>query len=134
MSKYIPLNSLAGCKWWDISTETSPLFAGSLSQDAATEVYEETLSAFEQLMKKDSEQQWLRKVAATGTHSDQVAALITLTQMSPVLSMHHLRQLLNLAQVKANRIALPALIALKRLMVEELLPNNRKLNFFSHFS
>lgn len=126
----IPLNSLAGCKWWKIATAESPPVAGIVNQELAMEVYEETLCAFELLMKKDSEQQWLRKVAATGTHSDQVAALITLTQMSPVLAMQHLRQLLSLAQVKANRVALPAMIALKRLMVEDLLPN-RGLKFFA---
>ena len=66
----------------------------------------------------------------TGTHSDQVAALITLSQMSPVLAMPHLRQLLSLAQVKANRIIQPALGAIKRLLVEDLLPG-RKLKMFS---
>jgi hypothetical protein len=133
MASKIQLNTLAGCKWWDITTKDSPLVPPAsypVTQDLASEVYEETLSAFELLMKKDSEQQWLRKVAATGTHSDQVAALVTLTQMSPVLGMHHVRQLLNLGQVKANRIVLPALIALKRLMIEHLLPS-RKLNFFT---
>jgi len=128
-SNQIPLTSLAGCKWWEIKVEESPEFTETVSLDQAAEIYEQTLMQFEKLMKKDSEQQWLRKVSSTGTHSDQVAALITLTQMSPVLAMPHLRQLLSLAQVKANRIIQPALSAIKRLLVEELLPPDRKLRF-----
>lgn len=130
MTGKIALNSLAGCKWWDISTSQSPTVETAASLDVAMNIYEETLSEFESLMKKDSEQQWLRKVISTGTHSDQVAALVTLTQMNPVLAMPYLRQLLNLAQVKASRIVQPALAALKRLLVEDLLPS-RKLKFFS---
>ena len=129
----IPLTSLAGCKWWEIDTQTTcgPIDKSKHTLDYAMDVYEETLSEFESLMKKDSEQQWMRKVAQTGTHSDQVAALVTLTQMSPVLGMHHIKQLLSIAQVKANRIILPAMTALKRSMIEELLPKDRKLIFFS---
>ena len=127
----IPLTSLAGCKWWDIQVKDSPEYTGTVSLEEAGEVYEQTLMSFEKLMKKDSEQQWLRKVSATGTHSDQVAALITLTQMSPVLAVPHIRQLLTLAQLKANRIIQPALTAIKRLLVEELLPPDRKLRFFA---
>jgi hypothetical protein len=129
-SEPIPLNTLAGCKWWEIKVRESPVIETIPSVELGMDIYEETLSSFEALMKKDSEQQWLRKVSSTGTHSDQVSALITLTQMSPVLAMPHIRQLLNLAQVKANRIIQPALSAIKRLLVEELLPPNRKLVFF----
>ena len=131
-SERIPLTSLAGCKWWDVdTTTTTPLDVSNHTLDFAMDVYEETLSEFESLMKKDSEQQWMRKVAQTGTHSDQVAALVTLTQMSPVLGMHHIKQLVSIAQVKANRIVLPAMTALKRMMIEELLPKDRKLKFFT---
>jgi hypothetical protein len=129
----IPLNTLAGCKWWDIETNTTAKLESKkfANLDFAMEVYEETLCEFENLMKKDSEQQWLRKVIKTGTHSDQVAALITLVQMSPVLGMPHIKQLLVLAQVKAVRIIQPALTAIKRLMIEELLPADRRLKFFT---
>ena len=129
--KSIPLNSLAGCKWWDIVVSESPVVESAPSLDSAMDLYEETLFAFEQLMKKDTEQQWLRKVAISGTHSDQINALVTLTQMCPVLGMPHIRQLLILAQTKANRVIQPALAALKKLLVEELLPTNRKLSFFA---
>lgn len=132
MSSDIPLNSLAGCKWWDIKVSESPMWSGdSVSVEAAMDLYEETLSAFEALMKSDSEQKWLRKVAVSGTHSDQVSALVTLSQMCPVLAMPHIRQLLNLAQTKANRIIQPALTALKKLLIDDLLPFDRKLKFFA---
>ena len=129
----IPLNSLAGCKWWQIKVKESPVvvMSGEPSLELAMDIYEETLSDFESLMSRDSEQKWLRKVSTTGTHSDQVSALVTLCQMSPVLAMSHLRQLLNLAQVKANRIIEPALSAIKKLLVEELLPPDRKLMTFA---
>ena len=131
-SERIPLTSLAGCKWWEVDTATTtPLDVAKHTLDFAMDVYEETLSEFESLMKKDSEQQWMRKVAQTGTHSDQVAALVTLTQMSPILGMHHIKQLVSIAQVKANRIVLPAMTAIKRLMIDELLPKDRKLKFFT---
>lgn len=126
----IPLTTLAGCKWWQIKVSDSAEVAGTPTADLAEDIYEETLAEFESLMRKDSEQKWLRQVISTGTHADQVAALITLTQMSPVLAIPHLRQLLTLAQTKATRIIQPALTALKRLMVEELLPA-RRLKFFA---
>ena len=128
VEKKIPLNSLAGCKWWHINVNTT-VAVENPSMELAADVYEETLSEFESLMRKDSEQQWLRKMVQTGTHADQVAALITLVQMSPVLSMPHLRQLLQLAQVKATRIIQPALTAIKRLLVEELLPSRKLVSF-----
>ena len=129
----IPLTSLAGCKWWDVDTKTTSVLSDVWKHtlDTAMDIYEETLTEFESLMKKDSEQQWMRKVAQTGTHSDQVAALVTLTEMSPILGMHHIKQLLSIAQVKANRIIIPAMTALKRLMIDHLLVKDRKLKFFT---
>jgi hypothetical protein len=125
----IELKDLAGTKWYEIALNEGPKIETRPSLELAMDVYEETLSAFEDLMRKDSEQQWLRKVVKTGTHSDQVAALVTLAQMCPVLGMPHIKQLVNLCQVKATRIAEQAMTALKRLLVEDLVPSRKLVSF-----
>ncbi|CAG0895017.1 unnamed protein product [Darwinula stevensoni] len=73
---------------------------------------------------------WMETVVKKGTMADRMAAYTMLIQDSPVHTMRHLKQLLNLVSNKARREGLMALDTLKELFLSDLLLETRKLRAF----
>ncbi|KAF4663140.1 hypothetical protein FOL47_005886 [Perkinsus chesapeaki] len=132
------IKSLAGCKWFNIAVPKRAQRTAkesSIDLDAlhleAEELYNSTVARFESLMKKDSEQAWLRKTVKVGTLSDKVTALVTMSQFCPALALPQLKALIGMCGKKAAREAQLGIDAVKELMVTEFLLKDRKLKSWS---
>lgn len=81
--------------------------------------------------KSDKDEQWLRSVVSKGTSNDRVAAGVLLIQQCPPLQTVQLQRLIEQFG-KLNRTAsITACEAVKDLMINDLLPPDRKLHFFA---
>jgi CBF/Mak21 family len=78
-----------------------------------------------------SQANWMKTVLVSGTSSDKLAAYTLLIADSPMLSISYLDSLLSIARHKSRREASMAIEALRDLFTSNLLPDNRKLMFFS---
>lgn len=86
--------------------------------------------AFDALRSADrsADAKWMRTVLGTGgTSSDRLAALVLLTQESPLHATRHLGALVSLAAKKSRREAQAAIDALRDLFLHALLPPGRRL-------
>ncbi|KAF4659219.1 hypothetical protein FOL46_006688, partial [Perkinsus olseni] len=115
------IKSLAGSKWFNIAVQKRPTKGeetnGNLEElhKEAEELYNSTVARFESLMRKDSEQAWLRKTVKVGTLSDRVTALVTMSQFCPVLALPQLKALLAMCSKKAAREVQVGVDAVKEL-------------------
>ncbi|KAF4684966.1 hypothetical protein FOZ60_007075 [Perkinsus olseni] len=131
------IKSLAGSKWFNIAVQKRPTKGketnGNLEElhKEAEELYNSTVARFESLMRKDSEQAWLRKTVKVGTLSDRVTALVTMSQFCPVLALPQLKALLAMCSKKAAREVQVGVDAVKELLLTEFLPKDRKLKSWS---
>lgn len=71
-----------------------------------------------------------RALGKEKTIGDKIATLTLLVKESPVHRLDELRNLLSFAQKKSRRERSPAVEALKDLLLNDLLPNDRRLIFF----
>lgn len=103
----------------------------ALKSEAQTHI--EALSNYVNCLqtKASKEEQWLRSVVSKGTTSDRVAAGVLLVQQCPIVQTVQLRRLLE-QMAKLNRTGMAkSSEAIKDLMINDLLPVDRKLNFFA---
>lgn len=103
-------------------------------QSTVKQYWDTEVDIYQQMKENDrsSDAKWLRTVLASGTLSDKVAALIMLSQESPIHSLKTLDALMNMSRKKARREALIAIDSLRHLYVAELLPDY-KLRKFNEF-
>lgn len=80
--------------------------------------------------KLSSDDKYLATMMKSGTLADRVAALTLTVQASPFHGLSRLSQLITMASKKARRESLMAVDSLKDLFLNNLLPDDRKLNFF----
>ena len=78
------------------------------------------------------DQRWLSQIMTGGTLSDKIAGMALLLQDRCVGRLDLLERLLAMAQKKGRRESTMALDALKDVFINELLPADRPLVFFSH--
>lgn len=79
--------------------------------------------------KSSSDDKWINDLIKSGTHSDKVAALALKVQESPLHNIETLDLLVSIANKKEQRVAQLALEALKDLLINNLLPDRRLINF-----
>ncbi|GAB9472571.1 Ccaat-box-binding transcription factor [Globisporangium polare] len=98
----------------------------------AQRLLEEEVQRFE--MKKggkmSSDDKYLATMMKSGTLADRVAALTLTIQSSPFHCLSRLGQLITMASKKARRESMMAVDSLKDLFINNLLPDDRRLNFF----
>ncbi|TMW61547.1 hypothetical protein Poli38472_012738 [Pythium oligandrum] len=80
--------------------------------------------------KMSSDDKYLSTMMQKGTLADRVAALTLTIQSSPFHTLSRLSQLITMASKKARRESMMAVESLKDLFINNLLPDDRKLNFF----
>ncbi|DAZ94962.1 TPA: hypothetical protein N0F65_000057 [Lagenidium giganteum] len=80
--------------------------------------------------KMSSDDKYLATMMKSGTLADRVAALTLTVQGSPLHTLSRLNQLITMASKKARRESMMAIESLKDLFINNLLPDDRKLNFF----
>jgi ribosome biogenesis protein MAK21 len=80
--------------------------------------------------KLSSDDKYLATMMSKGTLADRVAALTLTIQGAPFHSLARLGQLITMATKKARRESMMAVESLKDLFINNLLPDDRKLNFF----
>jgi ribosome biogenesis protein MAK21 len=80
--------------------------------------------------KMSSDDKYLATMMKSGTLADRVAALTLTIQSSPFHQLSRLGQLIMMANKKARRESIMAVDSLKDLFINNLLPDDRKLNFF----
>jgi ribosome biogenesis protein MAK21 len=78
-----------------------------------------------------SDRQFLSTIMTSGTQSDKLSALTLSVSSSPVHHQKQLDTLLNLAKKKSRNEAVQAVASIKDLLVGNLLPDDRKLVYFS---
>ena len=79
--------------------------------------------------KMSGDQKWINDVLKSGTISDKVAALALVVQESPVHELSALDTLIGLASKKEYRTSQLALEAVKDLLIHNLLPDRRLIQF-----
>jgi ribosome biogenesis protein MAK21 len=99
-------------------------------------LYKEEVSNYHRSKKlnavNSSDQQWLDGIIKSGTLSDKIAALTLRVSESPVHELETLDLLVAMANKKEQRISKLALESLKDLLINNLLPSNRKLTPLSN--
>lgn len=80
--------------------------------------------------KMSSDDKYLATMMKSGTLADRVAALTLTIQSSPFHCLSRLGQLITMASKKARRESMMAVDSLKDLFINNLLPDDRRLNFF----
>ncbi|XP_065660946.1 CCAAT/enhancer-binding protein zeta isoform X2 [Hydra vulgaris] len=132
---------LKNCVPWYQQLSDLPKGSSNLSKSDIEKFYQvaklywEDESNFYQESKNNdhsSDQQWLRTVLKSGTLSDKVAALVMVTQESPVHCLRSLDALMNMAKKKSRREALIAIDSLRHLWIADLLPES-KLKYFHEY-
>lgn len=78
-----------------------------------------------------SDRQFLSTILTSGTQSDKLSALTLSVSSSPLHHQKQLDTLLNLAKKKSRNEAVQAVASIKDLLVGNLLPDDRKLVYFS---
>jgi len=78
-----------------------------------------------------SDRQFLSTIMTSGTQSDKLSALTLSVSSSPIHHQKQLDALQNLAKKKSRNEAVQAVASIKDLLVGNLLPDDRKLVFFS---
>lgn len=133
-----------GGPWWEVvppppqtATETRDPAVVEQMTDLAEKYQAEAVEAHtakRQRGKSSSDAKWLETVLRSGTTADRVAAMTVLVQEAPGENLQSLQSLLTLASKKggAREGRTMALDALKELMLQNLLPTDRKLEFFKH--
>lgn len=98
----------------------------------AQRLLEEEVQRFETKKggKMSSDDKYLATMMKSGTLADRVAALTLTIQSSPFHSLSRLGQLITMASKKARRESMMAVDSLKDLFINNLLPDDRRLNFF----
>lgn len=105
--------------------------ASGASEDAASALYDEKAKLFNSVLMMDEEQQWLAKMAQTGTMSDKIASMRMHIEAAPLLSLPQLKKLIQMAQKNNRAEAGAAIDALVELTAKEgngVLPDDRKLS------
>lgn len=112
------------------STELLPPSTVAAYRAAAQSLWDAEQKAYDALRAEDrsADAKWMRTVlGAGGTGSDRLAALVLLTQESPLHATRHLGALVSLAAKKSRREAQAAIDALRDLFLHTLLPPDRRL-------
>lgn len=136
------LNDLAENRWYDIDVQTPD----SNSDDAITRTFSTHDEAVLYLKKEgeysssiltsyvsrlsSGDSGWLQSLAMKGTSADRISALTLLVQQCPLGRVELIRAIAKIAAKPSRREASIACEALKDLFINDLLPTDRKLNFF----
>ena len=128
-------------KWYDNvcvfdCKETTKYKLNRLTMDTMLKqlpiVYKEEVKRYNNKSKRnmDNDQKWIDDVIRSGTLSDKIAALTLQVQESPIHQLHTLDILIGLALKKdQQRTSLMTLEALKDLLLHNLLPDRRLVQF-----
>lgn len=121
------------------STNSKPVDEKTIQemQEAAKLAYQKEIDCYRQELAKlgiSSDQKWLSSVINSGTWSDKIAALALRVQESPFHNLEAFDLLLGIALKKDMRSGFMAIEAIKDLLVNNLLPDNRSLRDFNSYS
>ena len=133
VNKSADLNSLIGQPWWKIKAATGTPLSTDATKEAAASIYYAALSSYDSIMREDKEQKFLRIMVnnnKSGTLTDRVSALVSLSEQSGPLCLPYIKKLVHMLQKKNVRESLLALEALRKLYSGDLMPSSRKLQFF----
>lgn len=125
---------LEGDHWYDCFPEWPAASGGGLRATAQTwrEVAAEALTSASRAFEKNvgaTAQTKSRALAKEQTAGDRIAAVTLLVQESPLHRLDELRTLLGYAQKKGRKESEPAIEAIKDLMISNLLPERRLVQF-----
>lgn len=87
---------------------------------------------YDEFTKDSTQRKFLSQMMSNGTLNDKISALTLLIQESPIHNIKSLDTLLNYCGKKSRNSILQSLLALKDLLINGLLPNDRKLRFFKN--
>lgn len=100
-------------------------------RDVARDIHSRLTSKFDSLRLEDTEFKFIQKAILSGTLSDKIAALVLAASQGMVFSISRFQQLQQLCVLKRKEDAHKAQDALKELLIESLLPKDRRLRFFN---
>uniref|UniRef100_K3WFJ7 CCAAT-binding factor domain-containing protein n=1 Tax=Globisporangium ultimum (strain ATCC 200006 / CBS 805.95 / DAOM BR144) TaxID=431595 RepID=K3WFJ7_GLOUD len=116
----------------DVDGPTLPAELVESKKKHAQRLWEEEVQRFEAKKsgKMSSDDKYLATMMKNGTLADRVAALTLTIQGSPFHCLSRLGQMITMASKKARRESMMAVDSLKDLFINNLLPDDRRLNFF----
>ncbi|GMG20455.1 unnamed protein product [[Candida] boidinii] len=103
----------------------------TLFEKAKEIVEQENKLYYEEFSKSSSQKSFLSNVLTNGTLSDKVSALTLLVQEAPLHNLKSLDQLFSMCEKKSRTAALQCITAVVDLLVNGLLPGDRKLRYFN---
>lgn len=101
-----------------------------LYKKAKNLIEEENQTYDEEFNKSSSQKRFLSQILTGGTLSDKISALTLLVQEAPLHNLRALDNLFNMCQKKSRTAALQCVDALVDLLVNTILPPDRKLKSF----
>lgn len=125
--------------WYNISQNLEHVVADrSMKQSDVEELFEKAKRLIEaenqvydeEFNKSSSQKRFLSQILTGGTLSDKISALTLLVQEAPLHNLRALDNLFNMCQKKSRTAALQCVDALVDLLVNTILPPNRKLKTF----
>lgn len=125
--------------WYNIPLDINNLSIDrNIKQSDIDELYEKAKSLIEEenriydeeFNKSSSQKRFLSQILTGGTLSDKISALTLLVQEAPLHNLRALDNLFNMCQKKSRTAALQCVDALADLLVNTILPSNRKLKPF----
>lgn len=124
--------------WYNILPESNEVADRSLTQSDIDELHakaEEIVAADstlydEELNKSSSQKQFLTELLTNGTLSDKVSAQTLLVQEAPFHNTEALESLLGMCHKKSRTAASQCISAVTDLLINGILPPNRKLKYF----
>ncbi|NXJ64498.1 CEBPZ protein, partial [Rostratula benghalensis] len=129
-----------GGKWYDLeytnefSSEPQNQMLLSKYKALAQKLYQHETDLYKNKTdyQKGASSAWMKTVVSSGTLADRMAAMTLLIQDSAVHSLQFVESLISLIKKKGSRHqSHMALDTFKELLISDLLPENRKLWFFS---
>ncbi|KAF1319710.1 Ccaat-box-binding transcription factor, partial [Globisporangium splendens] len=116
----------------DVDGPALPIELVESKKKHAQRLWEEEVQRFEAKKsgKMSSDDKYLATMMKNGTLADRVAALTLTIQGSPFHCLSRLSQMITMASKKARRESMMAVDSLKDLFINNLLPDDRRLNFF----
>ncbi|XP_041853196.1 CCAAT/enhancer-binding protein zeta [Melanotaenia boesemani] len=129
-----------GGKWFELEYTAE---GTSTQQDAALvsqykmlaqQLFEAEVELFKtkKNLQKGANSAWMKTVVSTGVLADRMAAMTVLIQDAPIHMLEHVENLVSMVKKKGSRrMGLMALDTLRELLLNNLLPENRKLRSFA---